>query len=196
MRKKIEFYFTVISSYTYLAAPRVEEIVNKTGASIEFKPMDIMKVFVASGTTPPAKQPDIRKAYRTADLARVAKMHGMRINLKPVFWPASQNLASGLIIAAQDAGLEVMPLTQAILKAVWAEDKNIADEETLLEIAKLCGLNGRDLLTQATSKSIQSAFDENTLQASKKGVFGSPSFIFDEELFWGQDRLDYLEAAI
>ena len=155
-----------------------------------------MRVFVASGTTPPAKQPDVRRAYREKDLNRVARAHAMTINLKPAFWPAPQELASGLIIAAQEAGEDPMPLTQAIFGAVWAEDKNIADESTLLDITKLCGFNSNDLLAEAKTKKIRSIFDANTAEASKKGIFGSPSFIVKGDLFWGQDRLDYLEAAI
>jgi 2-hydroxychromene-2-carboxylate isomerase len=196
VKKTVNFYFSVISSYTYLAAPRFAAVVGRTGASIVYKPVDIMQIFLASGTTPPAKQSDARKAYRMADLARVAKSLDMPLNLKPVFWPAKQNLASGLIIAAQDAGADTMPLTQAILKAVWAEDKNIADELILADLAHSCGLNGSDLLHQAKSKVVQSIFDENTTEASKKGVFGSPSFILEGELYWGQDRLNYLEAAL
>ena len=196
MKKTIDFYFTVISSYSYLAAPRVDEVVKNTGASIIFKPMDIMKVFMASGTTPPAKQPASRKAYREVDLNRVAKAYAMPINLKPAFWPAAQDLASGLIIAAQEAGADPMPLAQAILRAVWVEDKNIADESMLAEIANLSGFDGSDLLAQAKTKTVQSIFDANTTEASKKGVFGSPSFIVEGELYWGQDRLDYLEAAL
>jgi|TARA_B110000438_G_C15637978_1_gene573976 2-hydroxychromene-2-carboxylate isomerase len=196
LEKSIEFYFTVISSYSYLAAPRVAEVVKRTGALIIFKPIDIMKVFVASGTTPPAKQPDTRKAYREVDLNRVARAHSMFINIKPAFWPAPQDLASGIIIAAQEAGADPMPLTQAILGAVWAEDKNIADESTLIDIAQMCGFDGIELLAQAKTESVKSTFDANTEEASNKGIFGSPSFIVKGELYWGQDRLDYLEAAL
>jgi 2-hydroxychromene-2-carboxylate isomerase len=196
LKESIEFYFTVISSYSYLAAPRLAEVVKRTGSSIIFKPIDIMKVFEASGTTPPAKQPDARRTYREVDLNRVARAHSMSINLKPAFWPAPQELASGLIIAAQEAGADPMPLTQAILGAVWAEDKNIADESTLLDIAKLCGFNSNDLLAEAKTKNIKSTFDANTAEATKKSIFGSPSFIVNGELYWGQDRLDYLEAAL
>ena len=196
MAKTVDFYFTVLSSYTYLAAPRIADMAARTGASFLFKPMDIMQVFVASGTTPPAKQPDVRRAYRTADLARVAKAHAMPINLKPAFWPAPQNLASGLIIAAQDSGNDPMALTQAILKAVWAEEKNIADEATLVDIAGSCGFEGGDLLAQAKTDAVQAVFDANTAEAIEKGVFGSPSFIVEGELFWGQDRLNYVEAAL
>ena len=196
MAKTVEFYFTVISSYAYLAAPRVAEVGARTGAAILLKPMDIMQVFVASGTTPPAKQPDVRKAYRAADLARVAKAYAMPLNLKPAFWPAPQNLASGLIIATQEDGNDPMPLTQAILKAVWAEDRSIGDEATLMDIAGSCGYAGGDLLAQAKTDAVQAVFDANTTEASEKGVFGSPSFIVEGELFWGQDRLDYLEAAL
>lgn len=196
MTKTAFFYFTVLSSYAYLAAPRVAEVSARTGASFLFKPMDIMQVFVASGTTPPAKQPDVRKAYRAADLARVAKAHDMPINLKPAFWPASQNLASGLIIATQESGENPMALTQAILKAVWAEEKNIADEATLMDIAMSCGFEGGDLLALAKTDAVQAVFDANTTEAIEKGVFGSPSFIVEGELFWGQDRLNYVEAAL
>lgn len=196
MSKIVEFYFTVLSSYAYLAAPRVAEMAARTGAAVVFRPMDIMKVFEAAGTTPPAKQSEVRKAYRAADLKRVAKAHGMPINVKPAFWPAPQNLASGLIIAAQESGNDPLALTQAVLKAVWVDEKNIADEVVLVEIAASCGYDGSDLLDQAKSDSVQAIFSANTGDAIAKGVFGSPSFIVDGELFWGQDRLGYVEAAL
>lgn len=196
MSKTVDFYFTVLSSYTYLAAPRIAEIAARTGATFLFKPMDIMKVFQAAGTTPPAKQPEVRKAYRTADLARVAKAQDMPINLAPAFWPAPQNLASGMIIALQEDGQDPMPLTQAVLRAVWAEDRNIADEETLTAIAAGCGQDGAALLERAKTDAVQAVFDANTDEAIGKGVFGAPSFVADGELFWGQDRLSYLEAVL
>ena len=196
MTKTIDFYFAVISSYAYLAAPRLGEIAQRTGASINFKPVNIGKVFESSETTPPAKQSDARKAYRAVDQARIAKAHDLPINLKPAFWPVPMELPSGMVIAIQNDSGEPMALTQALLSAIWAEDKNIADEETLIELATSCGYDGGDLLTQAKSDAIQAVLEANTAEAIEKGVFGSPTFIVDGELFWGQDRLDYVEAAL
>jgi 2-hydroxychromene-2-carboxylate isomerase len=141
-------------------------------------------------------QADVRKAYRAVDQARIAKAHGIPINLKPAFWPAPQELASGMIIAVQEDGDDPMALAQAIMAAVWVEDKNIADEKTLEKLAQSCGFGGGDLLARAKSDAVQAIFDANTSEASEKGVFGSPSFIVEGELFWGQDRLDYVEAAL
>lgn len=196
MTKSIEFYFTVLSSYAYLASPRLAELRDRTGATIIFKPVDIMDVFEAAGTLPPTKQPEIRRRYREMDLSRVARAHGMPINLKPAFWPVPQELASGMIIAAQEAGLDPMPLTQGILKTVWATHGNIAEAETLSELAKACGYDGEALVTQAGSAPVKAAFAANTTEAINKGVFGSPSFVVDGEVFWGQDRLSYLEAVL
>lgn len=196
MTKTVEFYFTVLSSYAYLASPRVAELRDRTGMNLVFKPVDIMDVFEAVGTLPPAKQPEVRRRYRAMDLTRIARAHNMPINLQPAFWPVPQDLASGMIIAAQKDGHDPMALTQAILKAVWAQHRNIADDETLIELANGCGLHGADLLAQAKSAPIKAAFRANTMAAINKGVFGSPSFVVDGELFWGQDRLSYLEAVL
>lgn len=195
MPKSVEFYFTVLSSYTYLATPRLAEMAARTGALVVFRPMDIMKVFEAAGTTPPAKQPDCRKRYRAADLARIAKANGMPMNAKPAFWPVAQNLASGAIIAAQEAGADPMPLTQAVLKAVWVEDRNVADDAVVAGLAASCGFDA-GLLAQAKSDAVQDIFAANTADAIANGVFGSPSFIVDGDLFWGQDRLAFVEAAL
>lgn len=194
MSKTVDFFFTVISSYSYLSMPRLREIQQRTDVSIVYRPVDIMKVFEAAGTTPPVKQPDARKSYRLADLVRVAKAQDLPITTKPAFWPAPQNLASGLIIAAQEAGYDPWPLTKAILSAVWAEDKNIADQATLEAIATACG--AEKFLEQAMSDEAQTAFAANTTAAQSAGVFGAPTFVLDGELFWGHDRLDYLEAAL
>lgn len=196
MTKTVDYYFAAVSSYAYLAAPRLAEVAQRKGASIVFKPINIGKVFEASETTPPPRQSDVRKAYRAVDQARIAKAHDMPINLKPAFWPAPMELSSGMIIAVQEDGDDPMPLTQAILRAIWAEDKNIADEKTLVDIAGSCGFDGEDLLAQAKSDAIQAIFAANTAEAIENGVFGSPTFVVDGELFWGQDRLDYVEAAL
>jgi 2-hydroxychromene-2-carboxylate isomerase len=95
--KTVDFYFAVVSSYAYLAVPRLAELAQRTGASIKFKPVNIGKVFESSETTPPPKQSDVRKAYRAVDQARVAKAHDLPINLKPAFWPVPMELASGMV---------------------------------------------------------------------------------------------------
>lgn len=190
----IDYYFTVLSPFAYLCADRMEKVAQKHGASVAYKPVDIMTLFSEMGGTPPAQRHDSRKEYRIQDLRHVSKLNGMAINLAPAHWPVDQKPASALIVAAQKAGADAGALTRAIMTAVWAEDRDISDQATLDAILSETGIERSALA--AHMDAAQAAFETMTAEGMTNGVFGAPFYIVDGERFWGQDRIDHLDAHL
>jgi 2-hydroxychromene-2-carboxylate isomerase len=197
MPKICEYYFASQSPFAYLGHARFVALAKQYGVQIELKPCDLGKVFSISGGLPLAKRAPQRQAYRLLELQRWSESLGVPLNPQPKFFPVSSDLAAKLIIAAQlahgtGAALE---LTGAIMAALWAEEKNIADSDTLAAVASAHELDGKALLKSAETASVQTAYDQFTDDAIAASVFGSPWYIFNGEGFWGQDRLDFVERA-
>jgi len=198
MSKVCQYFFASHSPWTYLGHERFIEIARANGAQIEVRPFDLGKVFGVSGGLPLAKRAPQRQAYRLTELARWAEFLGLPLNPQPKFFPVSGELANKMVVAARltngvDASLQ---LAGAIMRGLWADDKNIGDEETLVLIAGGCELDGRALIKSAETASVQAEYDRNTEDATAANVFGSPWYVLDGENFWGQDRLDFLERAL
>ena len=191
---QIDYYFTVLSPFTYLAGDRLEKIAAKHNATIAYKPVDIMKLFSEMGGTPPAQRHESRKEYRLQDLKHLQKASGLPLNLHPAHWPTDQKPASAMIVAAAKAGQDAGALTQAVLRAVWAEDKDIADEATLDGIAGAAGIDLQAVKPHLADGA--AAFEPMTAEGMAAGAFGSPFYIVGGERFWGQDRLDHLDAHL
>ena len=192
----IDYYFATLSPYTYLAGTRFEEVAAKHGATVTYKPLDIMALFSRTGGTPPKDRHPNRVEYRAQELPRQAKKLGMAFNLKPAHWPTNGAPSSYAFIAAQNAGGgDLGKLMHAICRAVWAEDKDIAQDavvRTCLEEAGFDpGLADSGLLVGAET------YAANLEEAVERGVFGSPFYITDSgQRFWGQDRIDDLDAHL
>ena len=197
MSKICEYYFAPQSPFAYLGHARFVALTKQYGVQVEIKPCDLGKVFNASGGLPLAKRPPQRQAYRLREMQRWATFLGIPMNLQPKFFPVSGDLAAKLIISAQLAhGTSVaLELTGNIMHAVWAEERNIADSDTLIAIANAQELDGKNLLKSAETASIISAYDQFTDQAIAANVFGAPWYVIDGEGYWGQDRLDFVERA-
>lgn len=187
----IDYYFATISPYTYLAGTRLEEMAAKHGATITYKPMDIMGLFARTGGTPPPQRHPNRQEWRLQEMRRSAKKLGMALNLKPAFWPANPAPSSYAIIAAQSAGGDVGGLVHGFTRACWAEDRDIADDGVVREVLEQAGfdptLADKGLLAGAEQ------YGRNLEDAVRCGVFGAPTYITDsDERFWGQDKIEDL----
>lgn len=192
---RIDYYLFVLSPFTYLAGLRLEEIAAKHGVDIEYKPFNLPEVFKMTGGTPLPERHESRKAYRLQELQRIAKHNGLPIILQPPYFPTNPVPASTAIISAQMAGGgDLGKLTHGLLKACWAEGKNIAEDhvirECLVAAGYDAGLADRDMLSAVE------IYQKNTQDAINGNVFGSPSYVVDHHLFWGQDRLDYLDRHL
>jgi 2-hydroxychromene-2-carboxylate isomerase len=193
---RIDYFFSLLSPYTYLAGTRLEEIAVRHGATVSYRPFDILALFDRIGTLRPADRPQGRKDYRFQDLRRVAKKAGMPINLQPMFWPTNPAPASYAVIAAQKAGGgDIGALVHSLLRATWAEEKAIADDAVITSCLAAAGFDPSLSFTGMLSGA--EAYAANLEEAHVRGVFGSPFYITDgDERFWGQDRLDDLDLHL
>ncbi len=194
MSQQIEYYHFLISPWSYLAIGRFNELVSRTGVSVDYLPIDVGSTFGEMGGLPPAKRHPSRQRFRMDELKRWSEWLGVPINLTPAFFPADQSLAAAMVYAAAPA--ERAALSDAILTAVWRDEKSIADTATLSEIATACGSDGPALLEAAQDPANQDKLMAVTRQAHEKDVFGSPTYVVAGQNFWGQDRLDFLERAL
>lgn len=193
----IDYYFATISPYTYLAGMRFEEVAQKHGATITYKPLDLPALFSRTGGVLPKDRPQGRREYRAQELTRAAKKVDMAFNLAPAFWPTNMAPSSYAVIAAQSAGGgDLGVLVHALTRACWAEEKNIAEdaviEAALQEAGFDPGLASSGLLAGAE------AYAANLEDAVTAGVFGAPFYIVTDtdQRFWGQDRIDDLDAHL
>ena len=193
--QQIDYYLFPLSPFGYLAGTRLEEVAAKHGATINYKPFGLMKVFEAVGTPPPAERHPNKAKYRGQEIDRVAKFNGMPVNAKPAHWPTNPAPASYAIIAAQEAGGgDLGGLVHSIFRACWAEEKDIAQDDVI----KAClTANGFDAgLADSGLLSGAETFGRNTDEALKAGAFGTPTYVVGDEVFWGQDRLPHLDAYL
>ncbi len=195
--KAIDYYLSPMSPWTYLGHARLAEIAKRHGATINVKPVDFGKIFPVSGGLPLPKRAPQRQAYRLVELKRWHDHLGVPLTIEPKYFPYDSNLASRLVIAADTRGAgAAMRLAGAILKACWAEERNMGDEAELFKVATEQGLEPRWLIAAAKSDEGQARYDELTQEAIDLQVFGAPTYVYNGELFWGQDRLEFLERAL
>lgn len=195
---EVQYFFAPHSPWTYLGHLRFWDIARRCGARIEVLPVDLGgKVFPVSGGLPVAKRSPQRQAYRLLELQRFAEHLHAPLNLRPKFFPVAGDDAACLIIAVgmHDGIDSAMHVTDAILRAVWVEERNIADEGTLAALLRERELPARRL-EDSHSQAVRERYEVNTQRAIGAGVFGAPSYVVDGELFWGQDRLDFVERRL
>jgi 2-hydroxychromene-2-carboxylate isomerase len=195
--KTIDYYFAPQSPWTYLGHDRLEKIAQQAGAQIRVFPVDLGRVFPVSGGLPLPKRAPQRQAYRLLELKRYSEFLQLPMNLQPKFFPVSGDDAAKLIIAVEmhDGSQEAMRVAGAVLKACWAEERNIASEQTFTEILQTLQLPAARL-EQAHAQAVQERYDADTQRAIELGVFGAPSYLIDGEMFWGQDRLDFVQRKL
>ena len=194
MGKTVDYYHFLISPWSYIAKDRFNKLKERTGITVNYLPIDVGSTFANMGGVPPAKRHPSRQRLRMDELKRWSEHLGLSMNLTPAFFPADQTLAACMVHAAP--AVQAAALSDAILTAVWRDEKNIADTDTLLAIADDCGIDGTALLAAADNAAMRQKLMDVTADAHAKDVFGSPTYSLDGELFWGQDRLDFLERAI
>jgi len=196
MSRQITVYYALQSPWTYLGWARLRDIVARTGAAAHYRPIQSGRMFEASGTLPLARRPKQRQAYRLMELRRWRDHLGVPLNLHPRYFPVDETLAARLAIAHRRHSGDIAALSQAMMAAVWAQERDLADRTTLLEIAREQGADGPALLAAAQDPAVQSEYDANTDAAIEHGVFGVPTFAIGDELLWGQDRLDFVFRAL
>jgi 2-hydroxychromene-2-carboxylate isomerase len=197
--KIVDYYFSPSSPWTYLGHGRLVALAAEHGARVNVKPVDLAHgVFPISGGLPVAKRPKQRIAYRSVELKRWSHHLGIPLNLTPRFFPVASDLAARSIVSADNArgANTALDFAGRIMTSVWTEEGNIADPDTLMRIASASGLDGRALLSSADIDEVKDRYAQYTREAIERQVFGAPFYIYRDEPFWGQDRLDFLERAL
>jgi 2-hydroxychromene-2-carboxylate isomerase len=190
MPKQIDYYLTPNSPWAYLGHGRFAEMAKRHGAAVSVKPVDFGVIFPQSGGLPLGKRAPQRQAYRMTELARWRAFLGVPLNLQPKFFPVDP-ISAACIICAATQGVQ-MAIAGDFMRAVWVEERNIAD------IDVLTGIAARHGIADAPGAIVRgkAIFERNTQEALARQVFGAPTYVLCGELFWGQDRLDFLERAL
>lgn len=196
MSKTIDYYYTHLSPWTYLGHARFLNIAAAAGATVNFKPSSMGKIFPQSGGLPLGKRAPQRKAYRMMELRRWRERLDVPLTLEPKFFPVPDEAGQRFAIALGVSDGDMGRLSGALLRAVWAEERDISDEATLVEIGNEQSLDGAALLERSKADDIAAQYEANTQEAMDRQVFGAPTFVYRDELFWGQDRLEFVEAAL
>jgi 2-hydroxychromene-2-carboxylate isomerase len=192
----IDYYFSVLSDWAYFGGERLELLARRQGVAINYMPMRLADIYAGTGGILLQKRSKQRQDYRVVELERWRDHLGIPITLFPKHYPTDDRLASCVIIAAQKANADVGTVANSILRAIWVEDQDIGDSATLTRILDAHGIDGKRLLKMAGEASTTKTLERNTREAQTRGVFGSPFYFFGKEIYWGQDRLDFLERQI
>jgi len=193
MPKRLEFWFDVGSPTAYLAHTQMAGIAGRTGAEVVWKPMLLGGVMKATGNSPPGNVP-AKAAYYGIDLPRFARRYGAPYRRNPFFPIVTLGLMRGCL-AAERAGC-FRAYVDAVFTAMWVEGRNTGDLEVLREVLTAAGLDADALLAATQEPEIKQQLIANTEEAVARGVFGAPTFFVGEEMFFGQDRLDFVEEAL
>ena len=194
--KTIDYYFTVPSPWSYLGHSRFMKLAIDNGLEVRFHPVDFGVVFAGSGGLPLPKRAPQRQRYRLFELQRWRDRLGVPLTLDPKHFPTDAAPSARALLAASEMGLDVGAFAGALMRACWVEDRDVADPATLNAVAEALGADGDALLAKAETPEIQAQAKAETEAALKAEVFGAPSWIYRGELFWGQDRLDFLEDLV
>jgi len=192
----VDYFLALQSPYTYMGHARFEALAAKYGATVNYKPTEMPKVFAVSGGVPVKQRAPQRQAYRFQELRRWSEHLGLPMNLEPKFFPVQEGEAAKVVIAAIQRGEHPGKLIGACLRAVWAEERNLADPATIRALASENGYDADALIAAAAEPAVQAAYDANTAEAIERQVFGVPTYAFGTELYWGQDRLEFVERRL
>ena len=194
--KTIGYYLSVVSPWSYLGHRRFYDIARAHSAEIQYLPIDSSIVFPKTGGLALKDRSLQRKRYRMQELRRWRSHLKLELNLEPKYFPTDPKLASCVVIAAIEAGHNVTELVYELMRAVWVREEDVSDPSVIKSAIERSEGNVAELLSAANQLHVQSVFSENSERAVTKGVFGVPSYVVGEEVFWGQDRLEFLDTFL
>ena len=196
MSRSIAYYFTVVSPWAYIGHDLFTRIARKHGATIDYRPVNLGEVFPQSGGLPLTKRHPLRVAYRTMELKRWREKRGLDFALKPKGWPFDPGLADRVALALLARGEDPNAYLSNAFRAVFETELNLGDAANVAAVLKESGHDADALIADAQSQPIRDAYAANNAAALAAGVFGSPSYVLDGEVFWGQDRIELLDEAL
>jgi 2-hydroxychromene-2-carboxylate isomerase len=196
MPRQIDYYFSVSSPWAYIGHRAFREIVERYDLKVNHKPVILVDLFSETGGLPLIKRHPVRQRYRMVELQRWRDKRGLNFHLQPKYSPFNARLVDGAVIAAIEEGLDPDPLLRRAFPAVWEDQLNLADPSTIIKIADAAGFPGARLVERSGSDEISAAYEKNRQDAIAADVFGSPVYVLDGEVFWGQDRIELLGDAL
>ncbi|MEC9330511.1 MAG: 2-hydroxychromene-2-carboxylate isomerase [Pseudomonadota bacterium] len=196
MTATVDYYFAVVSPWSYLGDARLREIADRYGATLKHKPVNTALIFSRTGGLQLKDRSDQRKAYRMQELSRWRDHLGVELTLEPRYFPTNDQLAARTVAAVRQSGEDPSELVHALMRACWVEDRDVAEASVVKSVLDTVGLESETLLARAESEECQNEVETNTEEAISRGVFGVPTYLIGDQLFWGQDRLDFVERAL
>tara|TARA_B100000768_G_scaffold75203_1_gene71896 strand:- start:1597 stop:2199 length:603 start_codon:yes stop_codon:yes gene_type:complete len=193
----VDYFMSHGSPWSFLGHNRFIQIAKKYNAKVNMYPVNYGEIFPISGGLPVSKRPPQRQNIRLQELQRWSNFLKINLYTEPTFFPSKSMLPSLIIIASQIKKTNKdFDIANNIMNALWIEDLDIDDEDVLKSILEKIGLNSEDILLCAKGEECLNNIQEYTKLAIKKGVFGAPTYIIDDQIYWGQDRLDFVERHL
>lgn len=194
--RQVDYFGALGSPWTYLGHERLLAMTSMAGVAVRFCPINLLPVFDQTGGLPLPKRAPARRAYRMQELKRWRDVLDRPLTLEPKFFPANETEAALLTITARETGGDDLALAGAFMRAVWAEDRDISDAATIDAIIAESGMEAADLRAKMADVDPAAIRERETAEALDRGVFGAPTYHLGDEMFWGQDRLDFLERRL
>jgi 2-hydroxychromene-2-carboxylate isomerase len=196
MSRKIDYYFSLISPWAYIGHSLFMDIAKRHGVEINYKPVFLGRMFAETGGLPLNKRHPARQRYRMVELQRWREKRGLSFTIEPKHWPFDVNLADRFVIAASASHTDPDQFLRQAFAAIWERDEDLADPTVLKRVADEVGLDSEVLMELTEGSSTDAIYALNLENAIEAGVFGSPAYVLDGEVFWGQDRLELLDEAL
>jgi 2-hydroxychromene-2-carboxylate isomerase len=196
MPRQVDYYFSFQSPWAYIGHNVFQNVAKTYDLKVNYKPVVLVDLFSETGGLPLMKRHPVRQRYRMVELQRWRDKRGLKFHLQPTNWPFNARLADGVVIAAIQAGVDPEPFMRRAFAAVWEGQLNLAEPATLMQLADQSGLSGKQLVERSESDEISAAYEQNRQDALAADVFGSPVYVLDGEVFWGQDRIELLADAL
>jgi 2-hydroxychromene-2-carboxylate isomerase len=196
MAREIDYYFSTPSPWAYIGHNLFHEVSSTYGTKVNYKPVLLLDLFSETGGLPLGKRHPVRQRYRMLELQRWREKRGLNFNPQPKYFPFNGRLADGAVLAAIEAGRDPEPFLRRVFAAVWEDELDLADAETVARLADEAGLPGTALVRRSQAEEISALYEKNRQDALAAGVFGSPAYVLDGEAFWGQDRIELLADAL
>jgi 2-hydroxychromene-2-carboxylate isomerase len=194
MARILEFFFDYASPYSYLACQQVEAVAQRTGAELRWRPFLLGAVFKATGNVPPISTAN-KAAWLLRDVQEWTSYLGLPPFRMPENFPINSLKANRLGLVAAEQG-RIAPFSHAVFRAAFAEGKDLAEPQVLAELARAAELEPQQALAKAETQEIKDALRRNTDEALARGAFGAPTFFVGDQLFFGNDRLMFVERAL
>jgi carboxymethylenebutenolidase len=198
MALHIDYYVSLNSPWAHFGAARIEAMALATNATLRIYPVDFFAIFPQSGGLPLPKRAPQRQAYRMQELRRWRHRLNIPIHLEPAFFPCNEAPAASCVIALRETigDQPAIKLAHRVLKALWQEEANPGDPVTLAELIADIGLDADEVIALGSDPRWAARREADTRAALDRGVFGAPSYVIEDEIFWGQDRLSFVERKL